>query len=32
MNWIRRGIVPAENIRVVDELNGLKLIKAVKYR
>lgn len=32
MNWMRRGIIPPENIRVVEELNGLKLIKAVSYR
>lgn len=31
-NWISRGIVPPENIRVVEELNDLRLIKAVKYR
>lgn len=31
-NWISRGIVPAENIRVVEELNDLRLIKAVKYK
>ena len=31
-NWINRGIVPAENIRVVEELNDLKLIKAVPYK
>jgi hypothetical protein len=30
-NWIRRGVVPAENVMVVEELNGLRLIKAVAY-
>lgn len=30
-NWIKRGIIPQENIRTVPMLNGLKLIKAVKY-
>ena len=30
-NWIKRGIIPQENIRIVPMLNGLKLIKAVKY-
>jgi hypothetical protein len=30
-NWIKRGIVPAENIISVGRLNGLKLIKAVPY-
>lgn len=31
MNWIRRGIVPPENVVELEELNGLKLIRAVKY-
>lgn len=30
-NWIRRGKVPKENIVTVEELNGLKLIKAIPY-
>jgi hypothetical protein len=30
-NWIKRGLVPASNIRVLPMLNNLKLIKAVKY-
>ena len=30
-NWIKRGIVPAENLMNVPELNDLKLIRAVKY-
>lgn len=30
--WIERGIIPAENIREIEELNGLKLIKAIPYR
>jgi hypothetical protein len=30
-NWIKRGIIPQENIRTVPMLNGLKLIKAIKY-
>jgi hypothetical protein len=30
-NWIRRGIIPSENVRVLPMLNDLKLIKAVKY-
>lgn len=30
-NWIARGIIPSENIRVIEELNGLKLIKAIPY-
>lgn len=31
-NWIRRGVIPAENVREIEELNGLRLIKAVPYR
>lgn len=30
-NWISRGIVPAENIRVIEEFNNTRLIKAVPY-
>lgn len=30
-NWIRRGIVPKDNILEIGELNNLKLIKAVPY-
>ncbi|UBM60794.1 hypothetical protein LAG90_09115 [Marinilongibacter aquaticus] len=31
-NWISRGVIPPENIKVIEELNGLKLIKAVPYK
>jgi hypothetical protein len=31
-NWINRGKIPSENIRVIEELNNLKLIKAVLYK
>jgi hypothetical protein len=31
-NWIKRGIIPAENIKEIEELNGIKLIKAVPYK
>ena len=31
-NWIRRGVIPAENIRVIHELNDLRLVKAIQYR
>jgi hypothetical protein len=31
-NWIRRGIVPAENVKTIPELNGIRLIKAVPYK
>lgn len=30
-NWIRRGIIPPEDIKVIPELNGIKLIRAKKY-
>ncbi len=30
-NWIRRGIIPAENVISVPELNDIRLIKAVPY-
>ena len=30
-NWIKRGVVPAENVISVGRLNNLKLIKAVSY-
>ena len=28
-NWIRRGVIPAENILHVPELNDIRLVKAV---
>ena len=31
-NWIRRGVIPAENVKTVKRLNGLRLIRAVAYR
>lgn len=31
-NWISRGIVPAENIRIIEEFNNTRLIKAIPYR
>ncbi|SKB82402.1 hypothetical protein [Dyadobacter psychrophilus] len=31
LNWISRGIVPKENIMVVEEFNNTKLIKAIPY-
>ncbi|MEA5458711.1 hypothetical protein VB796_06670 [Arcicella sp. LKC2W] len=30
-NWIKRGIIPSENIKTLPMLNGLKLIRAIKY-
>lgn len=32
MNWINRGIVPAENVRIVEEFNNTRLIKAIPYQ
>lgn len=31
-NWINRGIIPAENIVEIKELNNIKLIKAMNYQ
>jgi hypothetical protein len=31
-NWIRRGIVPAGNVRVVTELDDIRLIRAIPYK
>jgi hypothetical protein len=31
-NWINRGKIPPENTRVIEELNNLKLIKAILYK
>ena len=31
INWINRGIIPAENIRVIEEFNSTRFIKAVPY-
>jgi hypothetical protein len=31
-NWIRRGIIPTENVQVLEDFNGIKLIKAIPYR
>lgn len=30
-NWINRGIIPAENVRVLGEFNNIRIIKAVPY-
>ena len=30
-NWIKRGIIPSENVKILPMLNGIKVIKAVKY-
>ena len=31
-NWIRRGVIPKENIVIIQELNNLTLVKAMPYR
>ena len=31
-NWIRRGIIPPENVRRIKALNDIRLIKAVPYK
>ena len=31
-NWIRRGIIPKENVVRIQELNNLTLVKAMQYR
>ena len=31
-NWIKRGVIPKENILHVPELNNIRLIKAVAYQ
>lgn len=30
-NWIKRGIIPPENVVEIEEFNNIKLIKAVPY-
>ncbi|GLU52510.1 hypothetical protein [Dyadobacter frigoris] len=31
INWINRGIVPAENVKVIEEFNNTRLIKSIPY-
>jgi len=31
-NWIRRGIVPLEDVAVIEELNGLRMIRDRVYK
>ena len=31
-NWIRRGVIPKENVVIIHELNNLTLVKAMPYR
>ncbi len=31
-NWIRRGVVPAEDVAVIEELNGLRMIRDREYK
>jgi hypothetical protein len=30
-NWIKRGIIPAEDTVLLEDLNNIRLIKAIKY-
>ena len=32
VNWINRGIIPAENVRTIDEFNNTRLLKAIPYK
>ena len=32
VNWINRGIVPADHVRTIEEFNNTRLIKAVPYK
>lgn len=31
-NWIRRGIVPPEDMAIIEELNGLRMIRDRSYK
>lgn len=31
-NWIKRGIIPKENVRRIKALNDIRLIKAIPYK
>ena len=31
-NWIRRGVIAQEDIKIIEELNGLRLVKDKLYR
>lgn len=31
-NWIKRGIIPAEDMVIIEELNNTRLIKAIPYQ
>lgn len=30
-NWIRRGVIPAENVVTIPEYNNIRLVKAIPY-
>jgi hypothetical protein len=32
VNWINRGIIPAENVRTIEEFNHTRLIRAIPYK
>ncbi|NIJ55156.1 hypothetical protein [Dyadobacter arcticus] len=31
-NWIKRGIIPEENMVVIEEYNNIRLIKSIPYQ
>lgn len=31
LNWIKRGIIPEEDVRTIKELNNIRLIRAKEY-
>ena len=31
-NWIRRGVIPAEDVEVIEELNNLRMIRDRVYK
>lgn len=31
LNWIKRGIIPREDVRTIKELNNIRLIRAKEY-
>ena len=31
-NWIKRGIISPENMKEVEDLNGIRLVRAIAYK
>jgi len=31
-NWINRGVIPKENVILIEDLNNLRLVKAIPYK